>query len=143
MDPAVVTNLPHAAIEVDRDLALRLGAFRLALYDGFLPKTLFPFCARWARRRAARVGRVRRPGVGATRLFHDRTQARQVRLGRRAPLIDRKIDRTVAEAFQRLTQAADSALALTAHAIEIDLDRHELRSGARFVKHVSRRSGGE
>src|SRR4029453_152348 len=44
MDPAVVTDLPNAAIEIDRDLALRFDSSRLAFHGRFLLRGV-DYCA--------------------------------------------------------------------------------------------------
>src|SRR5215831_9390974 len=135
MSPSVVANLPDAAIQIDRNLALLQRCFGLVLHG---PSPLLrsdDVMRDWWHRDAAR--RILGP-IRTARWLNQRPQAAQVRFGSFAAIVDREGDSAVAEALERLPQAAYAALALPPNTIEIDLDRHELGPGTGFVDHVAR-----
>src|SRR3989441_13273907 len=85
------------------------------------------------RRYRSRSDRLTRKCIAATCRFDQRPQALQIGFGRAAALIDGKVDRPVAEAFQRLAEPADSGVALAPDTVEFNLDGHHLGADARFV----------
>src|SRR5699024_42045 len=67
-------------------------------------------------------------------------RAERVQIRRsRARLINRKLDRAIAEALQRLTQCHDAALARAAHFVEVDFQRNQLFAAAGLVQYLAMR----
>ncbi len=60
------------------------------------------------------------------------TQAVQIGFGVPVVLVDREVHRTVAEAFERLSETADADFAFAPGPVKVDLDRNQFLAAARL-----------